>query len=185
MSSSNEFQVVKRTRKVQMVPHSGEEQVISSKTRTFGSTRAGGNANFSISSQGASVSGKRELNPEAFSYGEDRNQISGRGTASGRAQLGTSTQGFGYSTNTNGSRHSGNENSEMVTTKTTRTFNRFAHSGNEGMQTTTSETRTVGKFGRSSQNSREGSRDSQGGLQMSSRGRKIKIESESVTVPTA
>ena len=182
--SSNEFQVVKKSRKIRTHPQSGEDQVISStQMQSFGTTRTGGKANFSISSQGVSVSGKRELNPDAGSFGEDRNQFSGRGSASGIAknQFSTSAQGFGYSSNTNGSRHSGNEE---VVTKTTKTYNRFGHSGAEGMQITASETRTLGR-GRSSQNSREGSteRGSQGGLQMSSRGRKIKIESEQVAVP--
>ena len=43
--SSNEYQVVKRTRKFHVQPHSGEEQVISSsQMQTFGSTRTGGKA---------------------------------------------------------------------------------------------------------------------------------------------
>ena len=114
--SSNEFQVVKKSRKIRTHPQSGEDQVISStQMQSFGTTRTGGKANFSISSQGVSVSGKRELNPDAGSFGEDRNQFSGRGSASGIAknQFSTSAQGFGYSSNTNGSRHSGNE--EVVT----------------------------------------------------------------------
>ena len=186
--SSNEYQVVKRTRKFHVQPQSGEEQVISStQMQTFGSTRTGGKANFSMSSQGVSVSGKRDLNLDASSHlGGDRNQISGRGSASGasKAQFGTSSQGFGFSTNTAGSRHSGNE--EKVVTKSTRTYNKTGSSGAEGMQITSTETRTVGRFGRSgrsSQNSREGSNDR--GLQMSTHGRSIKIESETVAVPTA
>ena len=184
---SNEFQVVKKSRKIRTLPQQGGDQVISSQMQTFGSTRTGGKANFSISSQGVSVSGKRELNPDAGSFGADRNQFSGRGAVSGTSknQFSTSGQGFGYSRNTSGSRHSGNE--DQVVTKTTRTYNRFGHSGTEGMQITSNETRTIGRGGRSSQNSREGSieRSSQSGLQMSTHGTRIKIESEQVAVPLA
>jgi uncharacterized membrane-anchored protein len=62
MSSSN-FQVVKKSRKFHMTPQLGEEQVVSSsKVRTFTSSRTGGADQLAISSQGASVSGKRGLN---------------------------------------------------------------------------------------------------------------------------
>ena len=45
---SNEYQVVKRTRKFHMNPQSGGDQVVtSSKVRTFGSTRTGGAGEFS------------------------------------------------------------------------------------------------------------------------------------------
>ena len=58
--SSQGYQFVKKTRKFHMNPESTGEQVISS--MKFGSTRTGGADNFAISSQGASASGKREMN---------------------------------------------------------------------------------------------------------------------------
>ena len=62
---SNEYQVVKRTRKFHMNPQSGGDQVVtSSKVRTFGSTRTGGAGEFSsFGMGGALASGKREMNP--------------------------------------------------------------------------------------------------------------------------
>ena len=133
MSSSN-FQVVKKSRKFHMTPQLGEEQVVSSsKVRTFTSSRTGGADQLAISSQGASVSGKRGLNLDASDVTGARIQISGRDNASGnsRAQLSSSTQGFGFSST--------------------------AGEGNAGMMKTTTETRTISRFGRSSHNSREGS----------------------------
>ena len=159
MSLSN-FQFFFYFFKFHMTPQLGEEQVVSSsKVRTFTSSRTGGADQLAISSQGASVSGKRGLNLDASDVTGARIQISGRDNASGnsRAQLSSSTQGFGFSST--------------------------AGEGNAGMMKTTTETRTISRFGRSSHNSREGS--NQDGLQISNRGKKIKIESESVLVPTA
>ena len=199
---SNEYQVVKRTRKFHMNPQQGGDQVVtSSKVRTFGSTRTGGAGDFSsFGMGGASASGKREMNFESSAFGGDGVHFSGRGGASGASKtvLLGSAQGSGFNSNTRNSHTSGNEDSRMVT-KTTRTVGRLGGAGGEGSsgmmkQTTTTETRTVGRFGRTSQNSRDGSKDngstgrgSKGyqGLEISARGGKLKIESETVSVPTA
>ena len=224
--SSNRYQIVKKSRKFQMNPESSGEQVVSSmKVQTFGSTRTGGADNFAISSQGASASGKREMNlvssgnsgdgilfsgrgaissqgasasgkreMNLVSSGNSGDGIlfSGRGTASGasKMQLSSSAQGFGFSSNTHGSRGSHNSRTENTNTqqitKTTRTYNRFGSSssnggeGGAGMIQTTTETRTEKRFGRGSQNSRDGSRDNGStgrgaGLQMSTNGRSIQI----------
>ena len=137
--------------------------------KTIGSTRTGGHDNLAISSQSALVSGNRELNPDALVMTRDRNQFSGRDmmiSGASQNQFGTSSQRMAYNNSTHGSQNSGNGNSKMVT-KTTRTYNRFGSSSSNdnelgaGMMktTTTTETRTVGRFGRNSQNSRDGSRD--------------------------
>ena len=78
--SSNRYQIVKKSRKFQMNPESSGEQVVSSmKVQTFGSTRTGGADNFAISSQGASASGKREMNLVSSGNSGDGILFSGRG----------------------------------------------------------------------------------------------------------
>ena len=75
--SSQGYQFVKKTRKFHMNPESTGEQVISS--MKFGSTRTGGADNFAISSQGASASGKREMNLVSSGNSGDGILFSGRG----------------------------------------------------------------------------------------------------------
>ena len=144
--------------------------------------------------------GKREMNLVSSGNSGDGILFSGRGTASGasKMQLSSSAQGFGFSSNTHGSRGSHNSRTENTNTqqitKTTRTYNRFGSSssnggeGGAGMIQTTTETRTEKRFGRGSQNSRDGSRDNGStgrgaGLQMSTNGRSIQINSETVKTP--
>ena len=83
--SSQGYQFVKKTRKFHMNPESTGEQVISS--MKFGSTRTGGADNFAISSQGASASGKREMNLVSSGNSGDGILFSGRGTASGASKM--------------------------------------------------------------------------------------------------
>ena len=91
--SSNDFQVVKKSRFVGLNPQtSGGNYAGSSTTkgRTIGSTRTGGNDNF-VLNQGASSSfSGRELNRDALTSVRDRNQIPARGL--GAAGSGTSSR---------------------------------------------------------------------------------------------
>ena len=141
--SSQDFQVVKRVRRVRLNPQTSEHEVVQSSTtkvRTIGSTRNGSKDKFVTSQAASSSISGRELNRDALTQVvRDRNQVPARGSANAggnkTTQISKTTRlGIGSSGSSNS-----NQNSRM--------------SGNKGMTV-----QTTSRFGAGATGSQNGSR---------------------------